>query len=210
MSAPAATRATSRLAALRGRSPRGVAANEQLTAIVATVLLVLLAVEGATLLDMRRYLSVHAFVGVLLIPVLGLKVASTSWRMLRYYLGSEDYVSRGPPHVVLRMLVAPVVVVSTVFLFGTGVALLAIDETRGQVVTLHQASFIVWVGAVSIHVLTRLSHLPAAWRRLAAAACGSPWSPRRSRPGSRSRVAVLPAVDHLQDRITAHARFDDR
>lgn len=210
MSAPAATRATSRLAALRGRSPRGVAANEQLTAIVATVLLVLLAVEGATLLDMRRYLSVHAFVGVLLIPVLGLKVASTSWRMLRYYLGSEDYVSRGPPHVVLRMLVAPVVVVSTVFLFGTGVALLAIDETRGQVVTLHQASFIVWVGAVSIHVLTRLSHLPAAWRRLPGRGVRIALVGATLAAGLALAVAVLPAVDHLQDRITAHARFDDR
>src|SRR5690348_12763567 len=135
---------------------RGVLGNERLTATVATVLLVLLAVEGATLLDMRQYLNVHAFVGVLLIPVVGLKLASAGWRMLRYYLGAEDYVRRGPPHIVLRALVAPVVVLSTVFLFGTGVALLARDETHGQLVQLHQASFIVWVGAMSVHVLTRL------------------------------------------------------
>jgi hypothetical protein len=209
MSTPAATRATSRLAALGGRLPRGVAANEQLTAIVATVLLVLLAVEGATLLDMRQYLSVHAFVGVLLIPVVGLKLASTSWRMLRYYLGAEEYVSRGPPHAVLRMLVAPVVVVSTVFLFGTGVALLALDETRGQVVTLHQASFIVWVGAVSIHVLTRLSHLPAAWRRLPGRGLRIGVVAASLAAGLTLAVATLPAVNHLQDRITAHAGFDD-
>ena len=48
--------------------------NEQLTAIVATLLLVLLAVEGATLLNMRSLLTVHAFVGVLLIPVVALKL----------------------------------------------------------------------------------------------------------------------------------------
>ena len=42
--------------------------NEQLTAILATLLLVLLAIEGATLLDVRRLLTVHAFVGMLLIP----------------------------------------------------------------------------------------------------------------------------------------------
>lgn len=48
---------------------RGSWQNELLTATVATLLLVLIAVEGATLLDMRRFLSVHAFVGVLLVPV---------------------------------------------------------------------------------------------------------------------------------------------
>ena len=210
MSAPAATRATPRIAALWARLPRGVAANERLTATVATVLLVLLAVEGATLLDMRQYLSVHAFVGILLIPVVGLKLATTSWRMLRYYLGSEEYVSRGPPHAVLRMLVAPVVVASTVFLFGTGVALLALDQTHGQVVQLHQASFIVWVGAMSIHVLTRLTHLPASWSRLPGRGVRIAVVAGTLTAGLALAVAVLPAVDHLQDNITAHARFDDR
>jgi len=186
---------------------RGVAANERLTATVATVLLVLLAVEGATLLDMRRFLFVHAFVGILLIPVVALKLATTGWRMLRYYLGADEYVRRGAPHVVLRGLVAPAVIVSTVFLFGTGVALLAVDETHGALVQLHQASFIVWVGAMCVHVLTRLSRLPAAWRlpgrglRLGLVA-GSVAA------GLVLAVAVLPAVDRLQDSITGHARID--
>jgi hypothetical protein len=175
---------------------------------VATVLLVLLALEGATLLDMRQYLSVHAFVGVLLIPVVGLKLATTGWRMLRYYLGAEEYVVRGPPPVLLRMLVAPLVVVSTIFLFGTGVALLALDQTRGQVAQLHQASFVVWVGAMSIHVLTRLTHLPAAWRRLPGRGVGIALVGATLAAGLALAVAVLPAVDHLQDRITEHARFD--
>ena len=188
---------------------RGVVANERLTATVATVLLVLLAVEGATLLDMRQYLSVHAFVGILLIPVVALKLATTGWRMLRYYRGDEEYVRRGPPHVVLRMLVAPVVVVSTVFLFGTGVALLVLDETHGQVVTLHQASFIVWVGAVSIHVLTRLGRLPEAWRRLPGRGVRVAVVSGALAAGLALAVATLPAVDHLQDRMTAHAHFDD-
>jgi len=52
----------------------GSAGNEQLTAIVATLLIVLLAVEGATLLDLRGLLTVHAFVGMLLIPVIALKL----------------------------------------------------------------------------------------------------------------------------------------
>jgi hypothetical protein len=46
--------------------------NEQLTAIIATLLLVLLAIEGATLLNLQSLLTVHAFVGMLLIPVVAL------------------------------------------------------------------------------------------------------------------------------------------
>src|SRR4051794_25947642 len=99
--------------------------NEQLTAIVATILLVLLAVEGATLLNLSSLLTVHAFVGMLLVPVVALKLVSTGWRMGRYYLRGEEYVRRGPPHVLLRVLVAPVAIASTLVLLGTGVALLA-------------------------------------------------------------------------------------
>ena len=54
----------------------GSAGNEQLTAMVAAVLVLLLAIEGATLLQLRSLLTVHAFVGMLLIPVVGLKLAS--------------------------------------------------------------------------------------------------------------------------------------
>jgi hypothetical protein len=61
----------------------GSAANEHLTAVVAALLLLLLAVEGATLLHIRSLLTVHAFVAMLLIPIVVLKLASTGWRMLR-------------------------------------------------------------------------------------------------------------------------------
>ena len=47
----------------------GSTGNAQLTAAVAALLLVLLAIEGATLLQIRVLLTVHAFVGMLLIPV---------------------------------------------------------------------------------------------------------------------------------------------
>ena len=76
----------------------GSAGNEQLTAVIAAVLLLLLAIESATLLRLTSLLTVHAFVGMLLIPVLGLKVASAGWRFLRYYRNGEEYVRRGPPH----------------------------------------------------------------------------------------------------------------
>ena len=189
----------------------GSGGNEQLTAVVATLLLVLLAVEGGTLLDLGTLLTVHAFVGMLLIPVIALKLASAGWRMVRYYLGWEEYVRRGPPHVVLRTLVAPVVVASTIALFATGVALLALDRTHGTIVGLHKASLFVWLGVVGVHVLTRLPRLWSALRlripglslRLAAVAASLV-------AGFAVATLTLPAADQLQDGISAHIGVDER
>ncbi len=189
----------------------GSAANEQLTAIVAALLVLLLAIEGATLLNLSALLTWHAFVGMLLIPVVLLKLASTGWRTLRYYTHAEEYVERGPPRLVLRVLVAPVVVLSTVVLFGTGVALLAVDETHGTLVGLHKASFVVWLAATSVHVL---AHLPNVLRAL-----------RARVPALGVRVAVaataltlgvvvaavtLPQADQLQDHVSSRFHFDGR
>jgi hypothetical protein len=187
----------------------GADGNEQLTAVAAVLLVVALAVEGATLLNLQGMLDVHAFVGILLLPIVGLKLGSTGWRMIRYYRGGEEYVLRGPPHVAIRMLVAPVLVASTVVLFGTGVLLLALDRTQGPIVGLHKASFVVWLGAAAIHVLAHLRELPRALatrvpgleRRVALAVLAVA-------AGLTVAVLTLPAADHLQDRMTFH--FDDR
>jgi hypothetical protein len=187
----------------------GSAGNEQLTAIVAALLLVLLAIEGATLLHLRSLLSVHAFVGVLLVPVIALKLASVGWRMARYYLGNDEYVRRGPPHVVLRMLVAPVVVVSTITLFASGIGLMILDQTRGPLVGLHKASFVVWFWAMSAHVLTRLGRLlralPRPMHGAAVRLCliGSVVT-----AGAVLAMVTLPAADRLQDNLSTQVRVD--
>jgi len=189
----------------------GSEANEQLTALVATLLVVLLAIEGATLLRITSLLTVHAFVGMLLIPVVALKLASTGWRMLRYYLRAEEYVRRGPPHVVLRMLVAPVVVASTVVVFATGVALLALDRTQGPIVGLHKASFVVWVVAVGLHVLTRApTLLRAVGRRVPGLALRASLVGSVLAAGLVLATLTLPAADHLQDATSAHVGIDAR
>ena len=189
----------------------GSAGNEQLTALVAAVLLLLLAIEGATLLEIRSLLTVHAFVGMLLIPVVALKLASTGWRLLRYYRGAEEYVRRGPPHVILRTLVAPVTVLSTVVLLGTGVALLIRDQTEGTIVGLHKASFIVWVAALGVHVLAHVLKLPRLLRaRLAGASLRLALAAGAVVMGAVLATATLPGADRLQDRASAHFGFDDR
>jgi hypothetical protein len=189
----------------------GSAGNEQLTAVVATLLLLLLAIEGATILRVRSLLTVHAFVGMLLIPVLALKLASTGWRMLSYYRGTDEYVRRGPPHVLLRVLVAPVTVLSTIVLFGTGVALLFLGQTQGTLVGLHKASFVVWVGAMSIHVLAHLLELPPAIRaRIPGTALRVGLVAAVMASGALLAIVTLPSANHLQDRATSHFGFDAR
>jgi hypothetical protein len=139
------------------------AGNERLTATTATVLLVLLAVEGFTILSVRQMLSLHIVVGLLLIPPVALKLASTGYRFARYYLGDAAYVAKGPPHLAMRVM-APLLVLSTLTLLGTGVALLALgpDHHRDFLLGLHKASFLAWFALMSVHVLVYAPRLPRA------------------------------------------------
>ena len=142
----------------------GVEGNRRLTATTAAVLLVLLAAEGATLLALRPLLSVHIFLGMLLIPPVALKLASTGYRVARYYVRDAAYRLAGPPRLVMRVLVAPFVVASTLGLFANGVALLVVGPRGGVVLGLHKASFVVWLFAMSAHVLGYVLRLPASVR----------------------------------------------
>jgi hypothetical protein len=200
-----------RLARFKRLLSSGSAGNEQLTLALAALLLVLLAVEGATILRIRSLLTVHAFVGMLLIPVVGLKVASTSWRMLGYYRRSEEYVRRGPPPVLLRALVAPVLILSTLIVFGSGVALLARGQTQGTLVGLHKASFVVWLGAFGLHVLAHVLRLPRLWRfRIPGVALRVALVVASVGIGLALATATLTGAEQLQDHATSHFGFDDR
>ncbi len=130
----------------------GAVGNLRLTAVVGAVLIVLLAVEGATIPFIGSYLTLHIFVGMLLLGPVALKLGTTGYRFLSYYRGSPEYVDKGPPAPLMRVVVAPILVLSTLTLFGTGVALLAFGRV-GMLSLLHKASFIVWFGATAIHVL---------------------------------------------------------
>jgi hypothetical protein len=138
---------------IRGRWTGGAEGNLRLTAVAGAALVLLLAVEGATIPSVRSLLTVHIFVGMLLLGPVALKLAVTGYRFARYYTRSSDYVEKGPPAPLMRVLVAPVLVLATLTLFGTGIALIAFGPHRGAVLGLHKASFVVWFGATSIHVL---------------------------------------------------------
>jgi hypothetical protein len=151
-SQPAAAREARHFGAPQ-RSNKGVEANARLTSSTAVVLLVLLAVEGFTVLSVRSMIQPHVFIGVLLIPPVLLKIGSTTYRFFRYYSGSPEYRRKGPPHPLLRVL-GPLLVMSSVVVLASGVALLFVGPgLRQNMMLLHKVSFVLWFGVMTIHVL---------------------------------------------------------
>jgi hypothetical protein len=134
-------------------------ANERLTAAAAVPLAVLLVVEGVTLLALRQLLPVHVLVGLMLVLPVVSKLASTGWRVLRYYRGDEAYVRRGPPRLLLR-LVAPLLAFTSVSVLATGIGLVFTHWQRSLLLLLHKASFIAWAPAFGVHVLAYAWRVP--------------------------------------------------
>ena len=153
----------------QGRDLDGVESNARLTGKTAAVLVVLLAAEGVTILRIRGLLSAHVFIGMLLIPPVLVKIASTSYRMVRYYAGAPAYRRKGAPPALLRLL-GPFVVVLTVAVLASGVALLLAGPAwQRSLLLLHKASFVLWFGAMAIHVLGHIADTarlaPQDWMR---------------------------------------------
>src|ERR1700688_3447813 len=131
----------------------GAEANARLTATTALVLLVLLAIEGVTVVQVQSLLTLHVFIGMLLVPPVLVKLASTFWRFAKYYTGSREYREKGPPTVVLRLL-GPFVAVTTIILFASGIVLLVGPTAwRGDMSLLYKGSFVVWFARMTVHVL---------------------------------------------------------
>jgi hypothetical protein len=113
-----------------------------------------------------------------------LKLATTGWRFVRYYTGNKPYRLEGPPRLLQRVL-APLLIASTLSLFGSGVALIIVEHGGGLLLSLHAVSFAVWGVLMIAHVLAYLARTlrvgPADWRRHGEKAVA----------GTRSRRAAL-------------------
>jgi hypothetical protein len=146
----------------------GVASNARLTGGAAAVLLLLLALEGATIPFIGSLIGPHVFIGMLLIPPVALKLGSTGWRFARYYLRNPPYRRKGPPPLLMRVL-APGVVITTLALFATGVGLAIAGPAHPTLKLLHKGSFIAWLALMTVHVLGHLLEVPELaspdWRR---------------------------------------------
>ena len=179
---------------MRSGGPDG---SERLTATAAVIVLLLLAVEGITIVFIRPLLTLHMFIGVALIPPLCLKLASNGYRFVRYYSGNSLYRAKGPPWLVMRVL-APVLVVATAVVITSGVYLLASGRRAGGWVGIHKTSFVIWLAVASVHVLVYVWRLPVLV------------SDRRA-PGFAVRVALVAVVFvvglWVADETALHDRF---
>ena len=198
----------------------GPAGNAELTAWTGLLLLGLIVVELVTLLDVRGLLSWHVVVGVLLSAVAALKIATTGWRIVRYYTGNRPYQQAGPPPLLLRLL-GPLVIIGTVAVLASGLWLIVAGPTgsrqplatvlglRLDWLSIHQASFLVFAVVVGLHTLARL--LPAF--RLGTGRSRTDggggrlrgWTPRLAilaatlAAGALAAALVLPAASGWQD-----------
>lgn len=138
----------------------GVVGNERLTAVAGAVLMVPIALEIATTPALRTFLAAHIYIGVLIVGPLAVKLGSTGWRFLRYYIGTPAFVRRGPPALGLRLL-APLLVATTVVLFGSGLGLLITGPARpGLFLGLHAISSVIWFPMIAIHVVAYIWRVP--------------------------------------------------
>ncbi len=173
-----------------GGATGGTAGNERLTAMTGAALLALFAAEGVTILSVHHLLTLHFFVGMLLAGPVALKIGSAGYRFVRYYTGASGYVRKGPPAPLLRLL-GPVVVLTSCGVIGTGVLLAFAGPRPGPWLFLHKAFFVLWFGAMTIHVLAYLPRLA----RLAAAGWRGPDGRRGAVVGGwPARLAMLAAA----------------
>lgn len=163
----------------------GVEGNARLTGVLGALLLIALAVEGVTVVDVNAMFTLHVFIGLFVVPVVVLKTATTGYRFLNYYKGTAAYRRKGPPHPILR-IAAPFAVASTVSLLTTGIIALAVGPRHSDTwLNVHTASFIVWFIVMTAHVL---GHALETWKLTTAEMRATPPTPRRG-----VRVAIVSA-----------------
>ena len=169
---------------LRAERLGGTDGNQTLTSAVAAVLVVLLAAEGVTILNLDWLRRPHMFIGIVLIPPVLVKLASTGYRFARYYSRAPAYREKGPPLLPLP-LQAPILVTATLVELATGVGLLIVGHRSGLLLQLHKIAFIVFAATFGVHFLV---YLPRVARSLTA-----DWTAARRRevPGSLMRLVLV-------------------
>jgi hypothetical protein len=160
----------------------GVTGNTRLTSATGLVLLILLAVEGVTILSVRQMITLHVFVGIMLLGPVLLKTGSTVYRFVRYYSGAPTYQKKGPPHPLLRVL-GPFVILSSLALLGSGIALIVVGtQGSGWLLVVHQTCFWVWVAVMAVHLVGHLwESVVTAWTEIRSALSGKAARQRRRR-----------------------------
>ena len=156
---------------------REVEGNARITAMLGLSLLIAFAIESVTVIDVRQMFTWHVFVGLFIVPVVCFKLATTGYRFLHYYRGTAAYRHKGAPHPILRVS-APLMIVATALLLGTGIVMLAVGPERSDTwLTIHQGAAIVSAVLIGVHFL---GHALETWRLTTAEMRSRPPVPSRS------------------------------
>ena len=178
----------------------GVDRNERLTAVTGAVLIVLLAALGVTILSDRPAHLVARADRDASHPARPLEARQHRLAvppLLQPLAGVHATAARPSCRCGCSLRSS---FVSTLVVFGTGVALIVVGPAGGILVGLHKASFIVWLFATAVHVLAHLRRLlpparpvPGAVAR-ARPARGVACRGRRSRRGDRPLRRLVGAL----------------
>lgn len=128
------------------------AGNEALTSWTGLLLLPLLGLVGLTGVAFGSLWRAHFVVGIILVPVLGMKLATTTYRAIRYYTGSKRYRAAGPPELAARIL-APILIAATVIAMWSGIVMWLNNNQDQPWSTIHTDAVVIMGGLVGIHVL---------------------------------------------------------
>ena len=162
----------------------GVEGNARMTALLGAILVVAFGAEVVTVLSVNQLFTWHVFIGLFVVPVVCVKLATTGYRFFNYYRGTPPYRRKGAPHPILR-ITAPLLVLSTISLLGAGIVALAVGPRHSDTwITIHQASAIAWATFVAVHLI---GHALDTWRltsaelpripRFPVGGREQPWSP---------------------------------
>jgi MFS family permease len=139
----------------RAGGPPATGGNEALISWTGLLLIPLLGLVGLTGVAFGTLWRAHFIVGILLIPVLGLKLMATTYRAVRYYTGSKKYRAAGPPEWTARIMALPLIAVTIVAMTSGVVMWLANNQDRPWS-TIHTDSVVIMGGLVGLHVLIYL------------------------------------------------------
>ena len=151
--------------AVRLKPPSRAEANARLTGTAGIVVLILLIAELVTVvLGAASVLSLHVAIGLILVPPVLVKLASTTWRMVNYYIGAATYTHRGPPPTLARIL-GPILSLAIVLVLISGIALiLGPSSIHHSALQVHKVTFYLALLLIVVHLAM---HLTKAVRLLA-------------------------------------------
>jgi hypothetical protein len=143
---------------VRPKPPSRAEANARLTGTTGIVVLILLIAELVTVvLGAASVLSLHVTIGLILVPPVLVKLATTTWRMINYYLGAAAYKHRGPPPALARVL-GPILSLAIVLVLTSGIALILGPSSLHPIVLgVHKVSFYLALLLIVWHLAMHLS-----------------------------------------------------